>query len=167
MLPDRSRQNWRSITKSRTRLGSALNRGLRRCGGSPVNGRSNYIAAAGGASTSGTSTSGTSRGARSGGCTAGPRSTAATGARWLAATNSLLTAAATRFGVATNTKHRRDRSRSCPTKHTIHPDLPQRQTYSNMAADPRRAYPPATALSLVVLREDYFGILGELLQVSR
>jgi hypothetical protein len=108
----------------------------------------------GGGSRGGGAASGAT-GGTSGWSTAGRSCLAATNLGWLAATNFGLTAAATSFCIATNTEHNRDRSSSCPTKHTIHPDLPQ-FLYRNTqrGCRPSACLPPATALSVVVLRED-------------
>ena len=130
----RDRQHPQSVTKSRGWLRSGFNRWLRRFGGTTVGGRSDRRrrAATGGARSG--STAGRSR------STAGLRSVAATNPSGLAATDLGLTAAASRFRVTTDTQHNRDRSSSRPTKHAIHPDLPQiLDIEPNMAADPRHA----------------------------
>lgn len=118
-------------------------------------------------SSGGAAAAGAASGTRSCGLAAGLRSTAATGTSWLAATNLGWTAAATSFGGSTNAQHDGDCSSSSKTKHTTHSELPQilRQRHQT-GYRPSVCQPPAAALSLVVLREEYIGRLGELLQVS-
>ena len=96
--------------------------------------------------------SGSSRAAGGRWGTAGPGSAAATN---LAATNLRGTAAASRFSRTTNTQHNRDRRSSRKSKQTIHPDLPQVSRDTKRGGRLSACLPPATALSLVVLREAY------------
>lgn len=115
----------------------------------------------------GAATAGATSGTRSCGLAAGLRSAAATDLGWLAATDLGWTTAATGFGGSTNAQHDGDCSSSSKTKHTAHSELPQilRQRHQT-GYRPSVCQPPAAALSLVVLREEYIGRLGELLQVS-
>jgi hypothetical protein len=145
----KSRGWLRSIFGWRRRSGL-----LNRC--SAVHGTTGSAAAAGAGSRS---TAGRS-------CVAaGALGTAATGTNWATATGALT--AATSFSVGSQTHHNRDRSSSRKTKHTIHPDLPQFQDTEPNKRLPTLGSPtPPQPLSLEVLREEYFGRLGELLQVS-